>query len=387
MNAKLQAIDEEVWALQPAVLRQIRAFLAGDATARAAIATSPAPARNQGVVAVIPIRGVLDRRSSWLSELFGGSSVESIRGALRAALADGEVKGIILDIDSPGGAVAGITELAEELRAARDQKPIVAVADTTAASAAYWLGAQASRFLVTRSGQVGSVGIFGIHMDVSRALDAEGITATVVSAGEHKADELGYTPLTDEAHAAIQARVDANYNQFVGDVAKGRGVSVETVKADYGQGAIVMAQDALDAGMVDAIGGVESAFREVTRLARQMAAEATVVELAASDEPHPFRERVAGLQADAEAVAEHARGRIALREKEGRPGLSDPILASLRATRDAISALLPPDEPAAAPTPTPAVEPPQIVPAAASSAPAIPRFRSTDEWMQFLETH
>lgn len=378
MNAKLQAIDEEVWALQPSVLRQIRAFLAGDTSVRAALSRTPAQARTQGIVSVIPIHGMIERRSSILSELFGGTSIESVRGQLRAALADPDVRGIILDIDSPGGGVAGVTELAEEIRAARDVKPLVAIADTMAASAAFWLGSQASQLLVTRSGQVGSIGIYGVHMDISRALEADGVTATVISAGEHKVDESEYAPLTDEARASIQTRTDAFYAQFVGDVAKGRGVSVAKVEADFGQGGVLLAEAALAAGMVDGIGTIDTAVRDVSRLARSMGAGSTTVELEASDEPAPFRERVANLQADAEAIAAHAAARAGLRAKEGRPALSEPIVASLRTTRDALSALLP-DEPAV--DKPPAADPPPVVPVA-SVAPESPRFRSYDEWKQ-----
>lgn len=376
----LDTLAAAPWALDRSVLAEW-VGIAERGGMVAAVTRTPAAPRNQGVVQIIPVHGVIERRSSLFSELFGGTSVEGIRGALRAALADPEVRGIVLDIDSPGGAVAGVTELAEEIRAAREQKPIVAVADTTAASAAYWIGSQASRFLVTRSGQVGSIGVYGVHMDISRALEAEGVTATVISAGENKTAETEYAPLSDEGRAAIQARTNAYYAQFTGDVAKGRGVSVATVEDAYGKGSVLLAEDALAAGMVDGIGGIDVAFREVSRLARSMSAESTAVELAASDEPVPFRERVAALQADAESIVAHAQARAALRAKEGRPALSDPIVASLRATRDALSAVLP-GEPAA---PPPAVEPLPVVPVVPVAA-AGPRFRSDDEWLRFLNT-
>lgn len=378
LNPSLEALQDEVWALQPAVLRQVRAFLAGDTSVRAALTRTPTQPRTQGIVSIIPIQGMIERRSSLLSELFGGTSVESVRQSLRAALADPEVRGIILNVDSPGGGVAGITELAEEIRAARGVKPIVAVVDTVGASAAYWLASQASQVLVTRSGQVGSIGIFGIHMDVSGALAKEGVTATIISAGEHKVDESEYVPLTEEARAAIQARTDTFYAQFVGDVAKGRGIPTDKVKADYGQGAVLLADAALRAGMVDGIGTIDTALRDVGRLARRLGADADVVELEASDEPHPFRERVAALQAEALSLAEHARVRADLRSKEGRAPFSDPILASLRSTRDAIAALLP-VEPAPAP---PAVEPPPVKPVTPA---ATKRPLSQDEWLRFLD--
>lgn len=395
MNPKLDAILGQPWALQPSVLRQIAAFLSGDTSVRAAIQRQPAqPKQAQGYIQVIPIHGVIERRSSFLMELFGGSSIEDIRGQFRAAMNDPDVRGVVLDIDSPGGSVAGVTELAKEIREGRGAKPVYALADTTAGSAAYWLGAQADQLFVTPSGEVGSVGVYGVHMDISRALDAEGVTPTIISAGPRKTAETELEPLTDDARAAIQARVDAFYDQFVGDVAKGRGTTPERVKADYGEGASLLAKDALSAGMVDGIETLDGVLRLMTRQARRQAGAAAegngVSPLAAAgqeldgidalSDPMPFRDRVAMLEADALAIVEHGQIRAALRAKEGRPAFSDTTLTALRSTRDALSALLadePPDEP-------PAVEPPPVVPAPAPAVPVTPRFRSKDEWMHFL---
>lgn len=396
MNGKLDAILGQPWALQPAVLRQVAAFLSGDTSVRAAIQRTPTqPRQAQGYISVIPIQGVIERRSSFLGELFGGTSIESVRTAFRAAMADPDVKGVVFDIDSPGGGVAGVTELAQEIRAARGTKPIYSLADTTAGSAALWLATQAEQFFVTPSGEVGSVGVYGVHMDVSRALDAEGVTPTIISAGPRKTAESELEPLTDEARNAIQARVDAYYDQFVGDVAKGRGVSAEKVKSDYGEGATLLAKDALAAGMVDGIDTMDGVLRRMTRAARRgtTVALTTTVETSAEglaltvddtpderEDPIPFRERVSMLESDARAVMEHGLIRAGLRAKENRPAFSETTLAALRSTRDAISALLP-DEPVVEP---PAVDPPPVVPAVALAAAVTPRFHSDDEWLQYL---
>lgn len=389
LNKALDAIVGQPWALTPAVLRQIAAYLAGDTSVRAAITTQPAqPRQAQGYVAVIPIHGVIERRSSFLAELFGGTSVESVRTAFRAAIADPDVKGIVLDVDSPGGGVAGVTELADEIRSARGAKPIYALADTTAGSAAYWLAAQADQLYVTPSGEVGSVGVYGVHIDISRALEAEGVTPTIVSAGPRKTEETDLEPLSDDARAAIQARVDTYYDQFVGDVAKGRGISAEAVRKDYGEGATLLAKDALAAGMVDGIETMDGVLRRITSAARRATPRAdgeTVEPRAEDDDPRPFRERVAMLHADALAVTEHGHIRAALRAKENRPPFSEETLTALRSTRDALSSLLP-DEPVVEPTavdpPPPAVQPPVVV--AASAAPVTPRFRSQTEWLAYL---
>ena len=400
MNPKLDAILGQPWALQPSVLRQIAAFLSGDTSVRAAISRPPSqPRQAQGYVQVIPIHGVIERRSSFLMDLFGGSSIEGIRGQFRAAIADPDVRGIVLDIDSPGGSVAGVTELAKEIRDARGAKPIYALADTMAGSAAYWLGAQAEQLFVTPSGEVGSVGVYGVHMDISRALDAEGVTPTIVSAGPRKTAESELEPLTDEARAAIQARVDSFYDSFVADVAKGRNTTTERVKADYGEGASLLSKDALAAGMVDGIETLDGVLRLMTRAARRTGTAAAegegVSPLAAIGQEHdgidelsdplPFRQRVIHLESDARAIVEHGQIRAALRAKEGRPAFSEATLTALRSTRDALSALLA-DEPPVEPTPAvdppkPPVQPAPVVPVATAAA---PRFRSQDEWLQYL---
>lgn len=372
------ALGDDIWAILPSTLRQIAQYFAGDTTVRAAISRTPAQPRNQGVVAVVPIHGVIDRRSSLLAELFGGTSVDSIRASFRAALTDPDVKGIVLDVDSPGGYVSGIPELAGEIRAARGTKPIIALADGVAASAAYWLASQADELIATPSSQVGSVGVYSAHFDESGALEQVGVVATEITAGEFKAEESSLHPLTDEGRAAIQARTDAYYAMFVGAVADGRNVSAETVRNDYGKGRVLLAKDAQMAGMVDYVGTMEDALRRVARYSRAQgaAAEADLVEF---DEPQPFRERVALLRADADAVISHATARAELRAKEGRPPLSDGVTAELRAIRDSIDQLLP-GEPAAA-TP-PAVEPPPAPPVQPA---VIHRFSSDEEWLDHLK--
>lgn len=387
MQPKLDAILGKPWALQPSVLAQLATYLAGDKTALVGLQKTPAQPRTQGYISVIPIHGVIERRSSFLGELFGGTSIDAIRGAFRAAMADPDVQGVVLDIDSPGGGVGGVTELASEIRAARGQKPIYALADTTAGSAAFWLGAQAERFYVTPSGEVGSVGVYGVHMDISRALDAEGVTPTIISSAPRKTAESELAPLDDAALASIQARVDSFGDQFIGDVAKGRGISPDKVRSEYGEGASLLAKEALAAGMVDGIDTLDGVLRLMSRAARgRVAAEGETVELDALDEPAPFRERVEMLHSDAESVMAHGLVRAALRAKENRPAFSEPLLASLRSTRDAISALLP-DEPvveppAADPPKSPAVQPPPVKPVAV--APVTPRF-THDEWIAYLE--
>jgi signal peptide peptidase SppA len=285
----------------------------------------------------------------------------------------------VLDIDSPGGSIAGITELAAEIRSARGAKPIVAVANTLAASAAYWLGSQADQFVVTPSGHVGSIGVYAVHQDVSKMLDEAGVKMTIVSAGPHKTEGNEFEPLTDEARAEIQARVDASYDQFVEDVAAGRNVPVATVRADFGGGRVLTARDALKAGMVDRVETLAQTIQRVGRSAssaRRMSAEGILPDEGAE----PFTERVAAFATEAEQIAEHAAERARLRAKEGRPAFSDATEQALRSIRGSLDHLLAPVDPA---SPAAPVDP---VPSASTPPPAAPpRFRSREDWLRHLE--
>lgn len=215
-----------------------------------------------GAVAVLPLQGVIMQRAGMMAQTSGAMSLESWMRDFRSLVADEEVGAIILDIDSPGGEVTGIPEAAAEIRAARDQKRIVAVANSMAASAAYWLGSQASEFLVTPSGSVGSIGVYLAHQDESAFWESEGVRTTYVSAGQYKVEGNPFEPLSDEARAYRQAMVDDYYGMFVADVAKGRGVTPAAVRGGMGEGRMVLAKGAKAEAMVDGIGTLDDAIRK-----------------------------------------------------------------------------------------------------------------------------
>lgn len=258
MSAAAELIGR-VWALEREVLD---AMLATPAELLAELAARGAPpqtsATRAGQIGRVYIRGVITRRPSFLQYLFGGgaaSSVEGIRAQLREQLADREVQQVVMEIDSPGGTTDGLPELAQEIYTARQSKPITALVDTTAGSAAFWIASQASRIVVTPSGSVGSIGVYGLHVDESGALAKAGVKATIIVSGAspHKVEEASIAPLSDDARASIQARVDAFAGMFIRDVARGRRVSESKVRSDFGQGRMLMAADAVRVGMADAI--------------------------------------------------------------------------------------------------------------------------------------
>jgi signal peptide peptidase SppA len=213
-------------------------------------------AANAGAgIAVLPLYGVVTQRGNMVDDISGpgSTSTQQFTSALRQVLADDTVGQILIEIDSPGGSVYGVAELASEIVKARAQKPVVAVANSLAASAAYWIGCSASEFYVTPGGEVGSIGVWQAHFDYSKALEEEGVKTTLVSAGKFKVEGNPYVPLDPEAQAFMQSRVDDYYNAFIQAVAVGRGVSVDDVRNGMGEGRVLGADAALAQRMVDGI--------------------------------------------------------------------------------------------------------------------------------------
>ena len=204
-------------------------------------------------VAVIPVAGAIVPKANLFTETSGTMSVQGFQTEFRAALADPDVSSILLDIHSPGGSVDMIPELGAEILAARGQKPITAVANTLAASAAYWIASAADEIVVSPSAQIGSIGVIATHEDWSARDAKEGIKKTYITAGAHKGEAGRGRPLSDDAEAHIQRSVDSFYEMFVSAVAEGRGVTTEKVTEDFGQGRMVLAADAVSAGMADRV--------------------------------------------------------------------------------------------------------------------------------------
>lgn len=273
-----QYVYSSVWAILPDKLQTIISLLefrrAGGVLTDAEIAerigaVSRPALRASGAVAVIPIFGTIAHHAGMMIESSGGVSTESIASRFRAAMADPQVGAVLLHIDSPGGSAAGVPELAAEIHAARGPKPIVAQADSMAASAAYWIGTAADELVVTPSGLVGSIGVISGHQDISEALAKEGVRTTLITAGKHKGEGNPYAPLSDEDRAAIQERVDDYYNLFVRAVAKHRGVSVESVRSGYGEGRVVTAKRAVDLGMADRVATIDETIARLASPRRQ----------------------------------------------------------------------------------------------------------------------
>jgi signal peptide peptidase SppA len=210
-----------------------------------------------GTVAVIGLHGVLCPRMNLMSDISGGATYEEATMQLREAVANPAVTSILLDWDSPGGSVAGATELAAEVLRARAVKPIISQANFQMCSAAYWVGACATKIHASPSAMIGSIGVYSIHEDLSEALKLAGVKLTYISAGKFKVDGNEAEPLSDTARATLKAHVDAAYARFIGDVAKGRVATDALIRSGYGEGTVVGADEALALGMIDRIATVD----------------------------------------------------------------------------------------------------------------------------------
>jgi signal peptide peptidase SppA len=169
----------------------------------------------------------------------------------------------VLHIDSPGGSVYGVQELSQTIYGSRGSKPIVGIVNCLAASAAYWIGCQADRLVCTPSGDVGSIGVFSMHEDWSKAMEQEGVKVSFAAAGRFKVEGNPYEPLDDQAKQSMQARVDGYYATFVQDVGRGRRKGTEAVRDTFGQGRLVRAPDALKSGMVDQVSPFDQTLQQV----------------------------------------------------------------------------------------------------------------------------
>lgn len=216
-------------------------------------------------IAVLPLYGVVTQRGNMVDDISGpgSTSTQQFAAVLRQMLADDTVGQILIDIDSPGGSVYGVAELASEIVKARAQKPVIAVANSLAASAAYWLGCSASEFYVTPGGEVGSIGVWQAHFDYSKALEEDGVKPTLISAGKFKVEGNPYVPLDEQAQAFMQSRVNDYYNAFVEAVAIGRGVSVNDVRTGMGEGRVLGADAALALNMVDGIASFDDVLAKM----------------------------------------------------------------------------------------------------------------------------
>jgi len=209
-------------------------------------------------VAVIPVSGTLVQKLGTLRPYSGMMGYDGIRQNFLVALSDPEVKAIVLDVDSPGGEVAGCFDLVDTIYEARGEKPVWAILNECAYSAAYAIASAADFLTVPRTGGTGSIGVICMHVDLSKALDADGIKVTVIQYGDRKADGQPYKPLEKEALKRFQADIDTMGELFVETVARNRNLAAQKVRDT--EAATFLGAQGVSLGLADAVMAPDAAF-------------------------------------------------------------------------------------------------------------------------------
>jgi len=207
-------------------------------------------------VMIVPVRGTLTNRNG-LQPYSGMTGYDGLRTKFAAAW-DPSIRGVLLDVDSPGGAVDGCFDTADQLADLAQEKPVWCACTDMAYSAAYALASQCGRIYLPRTGGAGSVGVVMMHVDMSARMEMEGFKPTLIHAGAHKVDGNPYAPLPDDVRDEFQAEVETIRRLFVDLVATGRGLSADAVLATEAR--CFTGQAAIDVGFADAIGPVEDAM-------------------------------------------------------------------------------------------------------------------------------
>lgn len=271
VRAWIHAADHP-WAMTEAALRQLLDIAARETAesweAVAAKFGKPLEAtwtvEIRDGVAIVPVNGPIFRYANLFTMFSGGTSVQDLATDFQASLENPSVKAILLNVDSPGGEVAGINEMATMIRAAAGAKPVVSYVGGMAASGAYWLASQSQAIVADATAMLGSIGVVATFRDKKAADEKAGIANYEIVSSQSPKKRMD--PATESGRAYIQALIDDLAAEFVAAVAEGRGVTAEKVLSDFGQGGVMTAKRAIDAGMADRLGSFESVLAELAQM-------------------------------------------------------------------------------------------------------------------------
>lgn len=294
MPTLIDMIQDKAWALHPGKLAEINAFLenrlqnpnysaaedikvlmtANDAE------EDDSPYRVVNGVAVISAVGTVSKRFNMFMKISGGVSTEMLKRNIAMAVDDRKIRGIVLDVESPGGAVDGTKELSDFIYESRAKKPIIAYANGLMASAGYWFGSAAHAIVTNETAIVGSIGVALTHYDLSARDKAMGVVRTEIYAGRFKRLASSEKPLTDEGREYLQGMVDQIFSIFVEAVSRNRGISQEQALT-FCNGKEFIGKEALDNGLVDRIGTLQTAIDLVLERSK------TRMDITALQKDHP----------------------------------------------------------------------------------------------------
>lgn len=205
-------------------------------------------------IGILRIEGVITRKANILTMIFGGATLDTLTEDFKALVANEDIDTIVLDINSPGGPVAGVQDFANLIFDARGQKKIIAISSSIMTSGAVWIGAAAEQVLIS-GGTVttGSIGVLTTHVDTSVLEASAGITVTEITAGKDKRIASTHAPLTDVGRSVLRVQVEKVMDAFVGDIAKFRGVSEQVARSNMADGKVFIGDDAVKVNLVDDI--------------------------------------------------------------------------------------------------------------------------------------
>lgn len=266
MNALLPS--ETIWAIEQSTFEEMCGQVA-----QIDLNAITMPSRQQasnfervGSTAVIEIAGVMEKRRSLFSFLFGGASTIEVQSQVNAAAADRTIEHIVLHIDSPGGTVAGTADLAEAVFRARKRKPVTAFISDRGTSAAYHVAAQANQINANSTAIVGSVGVITYLIDMSVLFQKRGLRAIAIGSGKFKAIGAPGTEITEEQENEIRRLVQGSANQFIADVRRGRGSRIKDFD-ELATARVFTAPEAQQHGLVDRIDTFDVFIGELQQLA------------------------------------------------------------------------------------------------------------------------
>ncbi len=202
-------------------------------------------------IAIIRIYGVLTKKTEAFDHILDMTSYENIHEEIESALEDKSIETILLDIDSPGGEVNGVFDLADFIYSARGKKKIIAIANDDAYSAAYAIASSAEKVFVSRTSGVGSIGVIASHIDQSEFDEKQGVKYTTVFAGSRKNDLNPHEPMTSESLESLQKEVDRLYEMFVQLIARNRGLSIEKIRST--EAGLYFGEKAVEIGLADGV--------------------------------------------------------------------------------------------------------------------------------------
>lgn len=221
-----------------------------------------------GATAIIPVEGTLIHKGAFLGQSSGETSYQGIQTKIQAVRRDPSVRGVVFEFDSFGGEAAGAYDTAQMIAELSKEKPTMAVLNDFAYSSGYLLAAPTRQIVMPATGGTGSIGAMTMHIDHSARTERAGSKVTIVTSGKHKASGHPYGPLPDEVRAKMQARVDMHRDHFAEAVGQFRGARLSKAAALATEADTFSGEDALKAGLVDAVARPSEAFEQFVSLIR-----------------------------------------------------------------------------------------------------------------------